>query len=209
MAGITSLVFATLGPEGTNHALVTRRYLAFHGIAEQARVALFADFPGAFAAMARGEVDHIVMCAVHPDTTAMVGQHWRAAPIVDTFIAPGVPLAVLTRKDVAQPRSLGLQPATLRYVDAGRWEHHIAEPTIVAVADGLLAGRYDSGIAALSVAERHGDILRVDEVVGTPDDAWLVFGRERTCSGDLLAWRESPMATRWRDRLVSTGAAVP
>lgn len=199
MTGTETLVFATLGPEGTNHALVTRRYLAFHGLTGRARIALYADFPAAFAALARGDADHIVMCAVHPDTTGMVAEHWRIAPIVDTFIAPGVPLAVLTRRDVERPRSLGLQPATLRYVDAARWSVHVAEPTIVAVAEGLLAGRYDSGIAALSFGERHADRIRVDEIIGAPDDAWLVFGRERTCTGELLAWRESPGPRRWRD----------
>lgn len=199
MAGKAPLRFATLGPEGTNHALVTRRYLAFHGIDGRADIALFAGFPAAFAAMAAGEVDHVVMCAVHPDTTAMVALHWRLAPIVDTFVAPGMPLAVLTRTDVAQPRSLGHQPATLHYVDAARWEEHVPEPTIVAVAQGLLAGRYDSGIATLAFGESQAGSLRVDEIIGAPDDAWLVFGRERTCTGDLLAWRESPALARWRD----------
>lgn len=208
MAGTAPPVFATLGPEGTNHALVTRRYLAFHGIAEHARVVLLPDFPAAFAALACGEVDHIVMCAVHPDTTGLVAQHWREAPIVDTFIAPGMPLAVLTRREIVHPRSLGHQPATLRYVDAARWERHVPEPTIVAVAQGLLAGRYDSGIAALAFAERHGDVLRVDEVVGAPDDAWLVFGRERACTGGVLAWRDSPAAMRWRDRSDAPRAAA-
>lgn len=198
MAAMAPLRFATLGPEGTNHALVTRRYLAFHGIGGTAEVVLVADFAAAFAAMAGGAVEHIVMCAVHPDTTGMVAQHWRDAPIVDTFIAPGMPLAVLTRRDVAVPRSLGHQPATLRYVDPARWEEHVPEPTIVAVADGLLAGRYDSGIAALAFGEAHPDHVRIDAVIGAPDDAWLVFGRERTCTGGLLAWRETPVAARWR-----------
>lgn len=203
MTGIAPLVFATLGPQGTNHALVTGRYLAFHGIAHRARIALYPNFTAAFAALAEGKADHVVMCAVHPDTTGMMAQHWRDAPIVDTFIAPGVPLAVLTRREVTHPRTLGHQPATLRYVDAGRWGEHVAEPTIVAVAQGLLAGRYDSGIAPLSFAGLHPDVLQVDEVIGSPDDAWLVFGRERACAGDLLAWRESPTPARWRAHATS------
>lgn len=193
------LRFATLGPQGSNHELVTGRYLAFHGVSDRARLRLVLDFAQAFAGAAAGEIDHVVMAAVHPQTTAMVARFWRTVPIVDTFIAPGRPLGVLTRREVERPRTIGLMPATRDYVDLARWQAVTEEPSTVTVAEGLLAGRYDSGIAALELAARYPERLRVDEEIGSPHDAWLVFGREPTCRGDLLAWLSAP-AARLYDR---------
>ncbi|MEE8433521.1 MAG: hypothetical protein V3S64_01920, partial [bacterium] len=54
-------------------------------------------------------------------------------------------------------------------------------------------GRFDSGITLQTFAERHAELLRIDEVIGTVDDAWLVYGRERLGEG-LHAWPDSPAA---------------
>ncbi|MEM7252145.1 MAG: hypothetical protein AAF493_12030 [Pseudomonadota bacterium] len=190
-------VFATLGPSGSNHELVTERYIEFHNISD-AQVALVTDFDDAVEMVLRGDADHIVQVAVHPDTAAVVAKTRTQLFLIDSFIAPSKPLAVVTRRGVSQPRSLGLQPATRDYVDHTRWSEHVPETSIVTVGEGLLAGRYDSGITALELAHRHPDELVIDEVIGTVDDVWLVYGRERTCEGEILAWRESPAAAIYR-----------
>jgi hypothetical protein len=110
------LVFGTLGPAGSNHEWVTKRYLAFHGMS-RARLDFFSDFERAFERMFAGDVDYIVQVAVHasvPDTVVRVRDR---AHLIDTFIAPSQPMAVLTRTDVDLPRSLGLQMVTREYVD--------------------------------------------------------------------------------------------
>lgn len=91
-----------------------------------------------------------------------------------------------------------MQPATRAYVDTTRWEAIVDEISIASVARSLLDGRIDSGITATEYASLHPDHLRVDEVIGTPDDAWIVYGRERTTGGALLAWRDSPAGRRYR-----------
>ncbi len=199
------LAFATLGPAGSNHELVTTQYLAFHGL-HHARIELVLKFDDALAMMLSGKVQHVVQVAVHPDATATVARffiHHRIY-VIDTFIAPSYPLGVLTRAEVLHPRSLALQPATREYVDTRRWDTLVPEVSVASVAEGLLAGTYDSGITALHVAERHPGRFRVDSVIGTIDDPWIVYGMQRTTDGQLLAWRDSPAAKLYRHEVAST-----
>ena len=50
------LIFATLGPAGSNHEYVTERYLALHGL-EDSEIRLVDDFATGLAMMSSGEVD--------------------------------------------------------------------------------------------------------------------------------------------------------
>ena len=196
------LTFATLGPADSNHDLVTRRYLAFRGL-DDARVVLVDDFDEALVAMAAGDIDHILQVAVHPQATSTVAKAFfrHGIYVIDTFIAPSHPLAVLTRADVSQPRTLALQPATRDYADLSAWPEHIEVGSIGTISADLLAGRYDSGLTRRSLAEEHPGRFRVDLEIGTVDDPWLVYGRERVASdGAILAWPESPAARQFGKR---------
>lgn len=194
-----NLRFVTLGPAGTNHDLVTRRYLAFHGL-DDAEVVLIDDFFEGLAMMAGGRADFMVQVAVHPDCADVVSKaHFdHGIRIIDTFISPSRELAVLTRAEVARPRTLALQPATRGYADISAWPDHVPVSSIMRIAEGLLEGRYDSGLTTLEFAERHPGKFRVDAVIGTVDDPWLVFGAERVSTGGLVAWPESPGSRQFR-----------
>ena len=192
------ITFGTLGPSSTNHALVTRRYIDFHGISD-ARIIYFDDFALAVDELIAGSVDYVVQCAVHPDTARTMGSHFRSVFVVDTFISPSKDLAIVSRKDVAEPTSLALlRPSTESYADLSRWKELYHENSIPTIARKVLAGEYDSGLVYLEYAEQHPDILRVDEVIGSPDDAWIVYGRERTYRDRVLAWPRSPIADQFR-----------
>jgi hypothetical protein len=143
-------------------------------------------------------IDHIVQCAVHPAVANTVGANRDRLFVIDTFIAPSKELAVLSRAEVEEPISLGLHPATRDYIDHRSWRELIPEISIVTVAQGLLAGKYDSGITALEFAEQHPEKLRVQKYIGTVDDVWLVYGTERLFTGQILAWPDSPAAVLFR-----------
>ena len=196
------LIFATLGPAGSNHEYVTERYLALHGL-EDSEIRLVDDFAAGLAMMSSGEVDFIVQVAVHPDATDTVAKAHFEHDIrgIDAFVSPSRPLAVLTRAEVERPTSLGLQPATAAYLNTCRWETQVPEVSIMTVAEGLLEGRFDSGITALSVADDHPGRFRVEEELGTVDDPWIVYGRERVSSGNVVAWPEGPAARLYRAAL--------
>jgi hypothetical protein len=196
---MSKLRFATLGPSGSNHELVTQRYIDFHAL--PASIDLVLDFDDALARLIDGRIDHIVQVAVHPATASTTGRYFRQVFVIDAFVSDSRPLGVLTRRSVARPRTLALQPATRDYVDTSRWDELIAETSIATIASGLLEGRFDSGIAALDIAKAHPEELRVDEELGTIDDAWLVYGRRRVSKGRIVAWRDSPAAALYRQEL--------
>jgi hypothetical protein len=187
------LTFGTLGPEGSNHDWVVKQYLAFHRL-RNAQIDLFTDFDDAFRAMFNGQIQHVIQVAVHPSVINTVAKYRGRAHLIDAFISPSQPMGVLTRSEIDAPRTLGLQMATRDYVDSSRWQTLIPEVSTVTVAEGLLAGRYDSGITLLRIADQYPDRFRVDEVIGSVDDAWLVYGLEPTCKGHIQAWRGSPAA---------------
>lgn len=193
------LRFVTLGPAGTNHDLVARRYLAFHGL-DDAEVVLIDDFFEGLAMMGDGRADFMIQVAVHPDCADTVSKaHFDyGIRIIDTFISPSRDLAILTRAEVARPRTLALQPATRGYADISAWPEHVPVSSIMRIAEGLLEGRYDSGLTTLEFAERHPGRFRVDAVIGTVDDPWLVYGRERVAAGGLVAWPDSPASRQFR-----------
>lgn len=196
------LTFATLGPAGSNHEFVTERYLERHGLVE-AQVVLIDDFEDALLMLAEERADFVVQVAVHPAAAEIVAKaHFEyGIRVVDTFVSPSRPLAVSTRATVSSPRSLGLQPATRGYLDTRRWETLVPERSIMTVAEGLLAGRFDSGITALSFTEAHPDQFRVEQELGSVDDPWMVYGRNRVTEDGVILWPDSPLAEIFRESL--------
>jgi hypothetical protein len=198
---MTSVIFATLGPSGTNHEFVARKYIAFHEL-HKPTLRLSDTATAGAEAVRDGLADYFIICAVHPDTPNIVGRFFREVFIVDTFISPSQPLAVLTRADVTKPRSIGvLHPATTDYIDTSKWElvSKITTGSLHTVADGLLEGQYDSGLVYLNYAHRYPGQLRVDQEIGSPDDAWLVLGRKRTFADPILAWKDGPISTQFAE----------
>lgn len=194
------ITFATFGPKGTNHELVTNEYIRFHGI-ENARVELVPSFHAATKGLLKGEYDFVVQCAVHPDTPETLGSHFREMFAVDSFISRSKELAVLTRKEVENPRSLGLlTPATESYIDPRRWETLIPGASLPIIFDNLLNGAYDSALVYLEYANQYPDRVRVDQVLGSPDDVWIVYGRERTSEGKLQASKDAPIRRLLKDK---------
>ena len=84
------------------------------------------------------------------------------------------------------PRSIALQPATRHYADLRAWTEQIDEISTSTVTEGLLAGRFDSGLTALDLVEKHPGRLRVETEIGAIEDVWVLFGRNDTNRRNLL-----------------------
>jgi len=190
--------FITLGPAGSNHAFVTRRYLDFHDIAERAELAFAVDFEQAAAAVLQGEADYLVQCAVHPATPRTVARWFEGLYAIDTFISPSQDLAVLQRHDTADASCLAAMRPTLDYVDIRQWDRVELVDTVAEVTQGLLAGVYGVGLGYAAAARERPELLRVTQFIGTVDDAWIVYGRTRLCGGQLAAWRDGPAGQLFR-----------
>lgn len=191
---IRPIRFATLGPAGSNHEFVIRRYLDFHGLHNGAEVELVLDFQEGATRLIGGEIDFMLQVAVHPDAADVVARNRHAMFVVDAFVSGSRPMAVVCRRDVERPAHLALQPATTGYIDACRYGRLIDEVSTASVAAGLLDGRYQAGLTYAAVAEEHPTRFRVLEMIGTVDDAWMVYGRHRLSQGRLLADPLSPAA---------------
>ena len=185
-----ALVFATLGPEETNHAYVTRRYTACHEL--NARLELVADFEIGLDAMLGGRVDYLVQCAAHPAVSRTVARNYRQVFLIDAFVAASQPMALLVRSDVQNPRTLALQPATRAYVDASRWAAVSEYRTVIEVGEALLSGLADAGVTLLSFAQKYPQSLHIDQYIGAMTDGWLVYGKTPLTQGALQCWRDGP-----------------
>ena len=172
------LVFATLGPSGTCHELATEAYIKFQEV-PNAKVELFDDLLQALELLHDGKVDFIIQNSAHPKVYELTEKYFREVFVIDSFLCPTRAMGVLSRRDVEHPRSLGLMPATQAYVNTERWDTLIYETAKPVVGQNLLAGKYDSGIAALRFAEENPDVLVVDEFIGSIQTAWLVYGRQQ------------------------------
>ncbi|MGY8960526.1 MAG: hypothetical protein ACKVKG_13615 [Alphaproteobacteria bacterium] len=187
------LKIATLGPTGTNHELVTRRYMAVHDI-DNYEIVLAQNFHEAADWLNVDAIDAIVQCAVHPETPQTLGAHFKTFYAADCFIADSRELGIVTRNDVLEPKELGiLLPANANYVDTSRWSKLRNVPSLPLIGDLLVAGEIDSGLTYTAYAEEYPETLRVDQVIGSPDDVWIVYMRRRASSpGGIVASRDGP-----------------
>ena len=184
----TGPYFVTLGPAGTNHEFVTGKYLEYRGL-KNAQIKLIDDFLVGLAMINNGTADYMIQVAVHPECANVVATaHFEyGIHVIDTFISPSKELGIVTRKDIKTPKTLALQPATIKYINVKKWEKLVYVNSIMHIPEGLLNGKYDSGLTTLEAAEKHKDQLRVDVQVGTVDDPWLVYGKCRVSNGNLVA----------------------
>jgi hypothetical protein len=110
----------------------------------------------------RGRSDaFLVQCSAHPKVHEVTERYWREVFVVDTFIYPTKHLVLLSRREVEQPRSLGIVPATKGYVDLSGWEEVIDVVSKPVVGEELLAGRYDAGLTHIEHFEEHEEELRL------------------------------------------------
>lgn len=65
-------------------------------------------------------------------------------------------------------------------------------PTTVAVAEGLLEGRFEAGICARYTLEAHPDTLRLVEDLGPALGVWVVYGRVPLPDGHPLVLATGP-----------------
>ena len=185
MGDSKGVTLVTLGPAGTCHERATREYMRFQGV-EDFEVEFIGDFFDGLE-MIRGREDaFLVQCSAHPLVHEITENYWSEVFVVDTFIYPTKALAILSRRDVEEPKSLGLVPATAGYVDLAEWEEVIDVQSKPIVAEELLAGRYDAGLTHLEHLALHPDELRLDLEIGEIDTTWVVYGTRKRFKGEVI-----------------------
>jgi hypothetical protein len=157
----------------------------FQGV-EDYDIEFIGDFLDGLERIRGQENAFLIQCSAHPKVHEVTERHWSEIFVVDTFIYPTKALAVLTRREVEQPRSLGLVPATAGYIDRDDWEKIVDVQSKPIVAEELLAGRYDSGLTHLEHLAEHEDELRLDLEIGEIDTTWVVYGTKKRFRGEVI-----------------------
>ncbi|MCM0020315.1 MAG: DUF5403 family protein [Tagaea sp.] len=170
-------VLATL-PAGTNHDFVARRYAGHRGLAPEPLAC--ASPRAALQAVLERRADRALVCAAHPDAPALPAEFHQRLYVVDAFVSASKPLALVSRAQIAKPFSVGIFVATLGLADLSRWKEIVVERegTIADVETRLTKGAYDSALVYRDFFERVPG-YRLEAEIDSPDDAWIVFGRER------------------------------
>lgn len=175
----------TLGPTGTCHERAVINYMAFQGI-EDFTIEFIGDFFDGLEKIRGQENAFLIQCSAHPKVHEVTERYWSEIFVVDTFIYPTKALAILARREVERPRSLGLVPATAGYIDPTRWEEIIDVQSKPIVAAELLAGRYEAGLTHLEHLAAHPDELRLVEEIGEIDTTWVVYGTKKRFKGEVI-----------------------
>jgi hypothetical protein len=179
------VTLVTLGPGGTCHERAAIEYMGFQGV-EDFAIELIDDFFDGLEWIRGKENAFLVQCSAHPRVHEVTERHWAEVFVVDTFIYPTKALAVLRRREVERPRTLGLVPATSGYVDLDAWDEVIDVQSKPIVAAELLAGRYEAGLTHLEHLAAHPDELRLIEEIGEIDTTWVVYGTRKRFKGEVI-----------------------
>jgi hypothetical protein len=185
---MTIPTFITLGPNGTCHQNALLRYLEFQEL-PGARVELVGDLLEGLELVRRQPNSYLVQCSAHPEVHVVTERYRHEVYVVDTFLYPAKEMGLISRRGIAEPKSLGVVPAAIGYADRDRWRTIIEEPANPVVAQGLLEGRYDAGITLVELGERHSRELQILERFGEVDTTWNVYGRRRRFNGELIGHR--------------------
>jgi hypothetical protein len=180
--------FITLGPSGTCHENALRHYLEFQGL-RSFEIVLVEDLLDAIERVRGSPGTFLVQCSAHVQVHLVTERFHTEVFVIDTFIYPTKELALLVRRDVSEPRSLGIVSATRGYTNLARWQRIIDEPSKPVVARHLLAGEYDAGLTHLHYAHEHPERLCLLERYGAVDTTWVVYGARKRFRGAVIGQR--------------------
>jgi hypothetical protein len=186
MASVST--FITLGPKGTCHEHALRSYLEFQGL-EDAQIELLGDLLEGLERVRELPNAYLVQCSAHPDVHHATERYRQEVFVVDTFMFPAKEMGLIVRRDVSDPRSLGVVPAAMGYPDLTQFDTVTQEPANPIVGRELLAGKYDAGVTFVEFGESHPEELRVVDRYGEVDTTWLVYGTRRRYQGELIGNR--------------------
>jgi hypothetical protein len=178
-------IIVTLGPSGTCHERAALAYLEFQGV-EDYDFAFIEDFFDGLELIRGREDAFLIQCSAHPFVHKVTERYWDEVFVVDTFIYPTKALAVLSRREIERPRTLGLVPATAGYIDEADWDEIVDVASKPIVARELLEGRYEAGLTHLEHAQRHPEQLRVEQEIGEIDTTWIVYGTRKRFRGKVI-----------------------
>lgn len=179
--------FITMGPLTSCHDNALQKYLEFQGVSD-VEIHFVEDWMEGLEILRAREDAYLLQCSAHPTVHTVTEKYWREVFVVDTFLYPTQEMALLRRAEVAQPRTLGLVPATAGYIDTEGWQI-LWEASKPIVGRRLLEGAYDAGLTYTRLAHEHPEQLKILVEIGAVDTTWILYGRRRRFQGQLIGQR--------------------
>lgn len=176
----------TLGPAGSCHENALNAYLAFQGVCD-AEIVFVDDLVAAGEEVANSGDAYLLQCSAHLNVHLVTERYRDRLQVVDTFIYPTQPIAVVKRRGLANPRTLGLPQPTLGYINEDEWDELVFETTKPVVEQKLLDGSYDAGVAYVASVERHPNKLELIQEIGQVVTTWLLYGCQPRFDGKIIA----------------------
>ena len=180
--------FITLGPAGTCHENALLHYLEFQGI-EDYDIELVEDLLAAIVEVRDRPDTFLVQCSAHVQVHLVTERYHEHVFVIDTFIYQTKELALLVRRDVPRPQSLGIVSATRGYLDLTPWKTVIDQPSKPVVAANLLAHRFDAGLTHAHHAAEHPEQLHLVSYYGAVDTTWVIYGSKKRFHGEVIGQR--------------------
>lgn len=177
--------FYTLGPKGSCHENATKAYLSFHGIENYELNLVDTIFEGV-ELVRLNSGSYLIQCSAHLDVHLVTEMYLGEIHVVDSFVFPTQNMALLKRKDVEAPSSLGIPEPSMGYINPADWSEIIFENTKPTVTKNLLLGKYDAGFAYERDAIEHPDDLEVVRTIGEVVTSWVVYGTYKRFDGKLI-----------------------
>jgi len=143
------------------------------------------DLVAAMEGLCVGAGDFIVQCSAHLNVHEVTERRSSEIHVIDTFMCPTRPIAILARTDVSSQRTIGVPHAAVGYLAGEDWDEMILETTKPVVAHRLL-GAYDAGLTNYEQLEAHPDELRLVRYVGEVQTTWLVYGSGERDGGAIV-----------------------
>ncbi len=176
----------TLGPEGTCHENAVKHYLKFQNI-KNFEIIYIDNFEDAVNLVTSGKADYIIQNCSHPQVSVICAKYRKEIFTVDTFIFPAKNMGILkTKKYHFKNKNLGLMPATKGYINEDEWDELIIESANPKVFEGLKNGKYEYGVTFVNYAKYNDDLEIVESFGDGVVCAWIVYGKERRFTGDLI-----------------------
>lgn len=187
--------FSTLGPDGSCHSNALKQYLKFQGIEQKASVSYFTEFDNGIFSLESGLTDFVVQCSAHPEVHIFTEYLNAKFPVIDTFIYPTKPLALLRRVGTyyKEKPKLGIVAATEGYMQSELANYDtVSFQSKPLVGKALLDGTIDFGLTHEEYAEAPGNSIEVVRRIGAITTTWIVYGKSQRFEGEILGNKITP-----------------
>ncbi|MDA9433566.1 hypothetical protein [Bradyrhizobium sp. CCBAU 51627] len=179
-----SVKIGTLAPEGTNHDLNVKRWIAYRKVANP-EIVYYDSFLIAGDDLANGKINYVIVTPAHPQQKEMAKQGENKIFLEECFKGATYEMGLLTRETVQTPRSVAFMPVTAKVFDGMSYEVKISVRSNVDAGRKLVAGEVDSAVTFTSFASENPGKFKILKLIPIHDVTWQVYSTKKPTTSDI------------------------